>query len=291
MTVEQLPVVVGVDDSPGSDAAIRWAIADATARTAPLRLIHAYRWNPAHVPTPLYRHLPDADLQMPRHIAEQAVDRLLARATELGAADVTGDAIDSDPVDALVGEAGYASELVLGSRQLHAFKSTVLGSVSAAVAARASCPVIVVRGPAGLTDEGAGVIVGIDGSHHAQAALDFAFAYASRRQVPLRAVLCWHPDLLASMSWRAEPPPPDEVDAWLADEVAGWQQKYPDVRAYPEVIREHPTAGLLLASAAQHLLVVGSHGHRALTGTLLGSVSQGVLHHASCPVAVVPTSG
>lgn len=289
MIVKQLPVVVGVDGSPGSDAAIRWAIADAKARTAPLRLVYAYRWDPAATPTPLYSNVPDADLQMPRHIAEQTVDGLVARATELGATDVEGIAIDGDRVDALRGETRFASELVVGSRHLKALRSTVLGSVSAAVAARAKCPVVVVRGPAGLAEERAGVVVGVDGSQHSQAVLEFSFEYASRRKVPLRAVLCWHPDLLASMSWRADPPPPERVDTWLAEALAGWRQKFPDVTVHPEVIRAYPVPGLVRVSAAQHLLVVGSHGHRALTGTLLGSVSQGVLHNVTCPVALVPT--
>lgn len=288
MTVKQLPVVVGVDGSPGSEAAIRWAIADAKARTAPLRLLHAYRWNPAYCPTPLYRHLPEADLQLPRHIAEQAVDGWVARATELGATDVDGVAIDSDPVHALLGEARFVCELVVGSRHLKALRSTGLGAVSAAVAARAECPVVVVRGPAGLAEEGAGVVVGVDGSARSQAVFEFGFEYASRRNVPLRAVLCWHPDLIAAMSWRAEPPPPERVDAWLADALLGWREKFPDVVVHPEVIREHPIGGLVLASRAQHLLVVGSHRHHAKA--LLGSVSQGVLHRATCPVAVVRAS-
>jgi nucleotide-binding universal stress UspA family protein len=290
MTGTQLPVVVGVDGSPGSDAALRWAVADAKALTAPLRLLHAYRWDPASTPTPLYRHVPEADLQMPRHIAEQAVDRLVARATELGATDVDGVAIDSDPVDALLSEARFAREIVVGSRHLKAMRSTVLGSVGAAVAARAESPVVVVRGPAGVAAERAGVVVGVDGSERSRTVLEFGFEYASRHKVPLRAVLCWYPDMLALMSWRAEPPPPEQVDAWLADALMGWRQKFPDVVVHPEVIREHPIGGLLLASRAQHLLVVGSHGHRARTGTLLGSVSQGVLHSATCPVAVLRTS-
>src|SRR6266540_1031008 len=66
-------------------------------------------------------------------------------------------------------------------------------------------------------------------------------------------------------------------------------EKFPDVEGHTEVIREHPADGLVLASLSQHLVVVGSHGHHALTGTLLGPVSQAVLHHATCPVAVVPT--
>lgn len=286
---EKLPVVVGVDGSPASDDAADWAVADALSRRAPLRVVHAYEWNLSYAPVPLYRSVPDADLQMPRHIAEQLVSNMIARAAVLGATDVGGGAIDGDAAQVLLSEGRHACELVLGSRHLKALGSAVHGSVGAAVAARATCPVVVVREPAGPPDERAAVVVGIDGSYRSQALLEYAFDYASRRDVAVRAVLCWHPDLLAVMSWRPEPPAPERVTAWLAEALAGWQQKYPDVAVHPEVIREHAITGLVRASTAQNLLVVGSHGHRALASTLLGSTTQGVLHHAMCPVAVVPT--
>jgi nucleotide-binding universal stress UspA family protein len=149
----------------------------------------------------------------------------------------------------------------------------------------------VVRGPAGRPEEGAAVIAGVDGTAGDTAVLDFAFEHASRHHVALHAVLCWRPDLLASMTWRAEPPPPAHVEAWLSQSLGGWREKYPDVPVHDLVVRDHPVAGLVAASMAQYLLVVGSRGRHALAGTLLGSVSQGVLHHATCPVAVVPTHG
>jgi nucleotide-binding universal stress UspA family protein len=74
----------------------------------------------------------------------------------------------------------------------------------------------------------------------------------------------------------------------LSEALAGWQEKYPDVDVHPAVVRDHPASGLLAAAAAQHLLVVGTRGEHALLGTVLGSVTQAVLHHASCPVAVIP---
>ena len=76
---------------------------------------------------------------------------------------------------------------------------------------------------------------------------------------------------------------------WLCEALAGWRDRYADVAVHPEVIREHPVAGLVLASSAQYLLVVGTTGHHTLPGAPLGSVSQGVLYRATCPVAVVPT--
>jgi nucleotide-binding universal stress UspA family protein len=286
---EKLPVVVGVDGSPGDDAAVQWAVADALSRKARLRIVHAYEWSFTYTQVPIYRSVPEADLQMPRHVGEQLVANMVTRAVALSASDVAGTVIDGDAVQVLMGEGRHACDLVLGSRHLKALGSAVHGSVGAAVAARATCPVVVVRGPAGRPDKAAAVVAGIDGSSRSQTVLEYAFDYASRRDVALRAVLCWHPDLRAVLSWRPEPPAPNRVDAWLAETLAGWRQKYPDVVVHPEVIREHPVTGLVHASTAQHLLVVGSHGHRALTSALLGSTTQGVLHHATGPVAVVPT--
>ena len=290
MPAGRYPVLVGVDGSPGGDTALQWAIDDATTRSVPVRLVCAYRWALAYGSSPMYADTPDVDFQQSRRIAEQVIAKAIGRAAELDRnAEVRGEAIDGNAVPVLVGESTRAVLLVLGSRQATALGSVVLGSVSAGVAARAACPAIVVRGPAGLPGENPAVVVGVDGTEASEAVLAFGFDHASRHHTPLRAVLCWHPDLLASMMWRAEPPPPTRAEVWLSEALAGWREKYPDVVVHSAVIRDHPAAGLVSESAAQHLLVVGSHGRHALTGTLLGSVSQGVLHHATCPVAVVAT--
>jgi len=202
--------------------------------------------------------------------------------------DVTGATVETHPTSLLLDESERAMLIVLGSRHLKAVASSILGSVSASVAARARCPVVVMRGPAGLAAEEAAVVVGVAPPEPADEVLAFAFEYADAHHAPLRAVLCWHPDALASMSWRAEPSAPPEVARALAGYLEPWRQKYPQVVVHAEVVREHPTDGLVLASHGQRLVVVGSHGRHALTGTLLGSVSQGVLHHATCPVAVIP---
>jgi len=238
----------------------------------------------------MYRDIPDANLGQPQHVAEQLVARTIDQAGEIDSEVVVkGEAIEGSPGRVLALEASSATELVLGSRHLTALRSAVLGSVGVAVAGRTACPVIVVRGPAGLPEEGAAVVVGVDTTDRAQSVLAVGFDHASRHQVPLQPVLCWHPDLLASMKWRPSPPAPEHAEMWLSEALAGWRDRYPDVAVHPEVIREHPVAGLILASSAQYLLVVGTTGHHALPGALLGSVSQGVLHRATCPVAIVPT--
>jgi nucleotide-binding universal stress UspA family protein len=148
--------------------------------------------------------------------------------------------------------------------------------------------VIVVRGPAGLAEERAAVIVGVDASSRSAHVLAFAFDYASRHRLRLRPVLCWQRDLLAEIAWSPETPAPPHAEEWLSEALAGWGEQYPDVAVHPGVVRDQPAAGLLAAAEAQHLLVVGTRGEHALVGTLLGSVTQAVLHHATCPVAVIP---
>jgi nucleotide-binding universal stress UspA family protein len=282
------PVLVGVNDEPSSDLALRWALSDARTLGVPVRVVHAY--SGISRTEPMYRHIPDANLAQPQHVAEQLVARIIDQARAIDSEVVVkGEAIEGGPGGVLALEASSATELVLGSRHLTALRSAVLGSVGVAVAGRTACPVIVVRAPAGLPDKGAAVVVGVDTTDRAQSVLAVGFDHASRHQVPLRPVLCWHPDLLASMKWRTSPPVPEQAERWLSEALAGWRDRYPDVAVHPEVIREHPVAGLVLASSAQYLLVVGTAGHHGLPGALLGSVSQGVLHRATCPVAIVPT--
>jgi len=291
MTVEPFPVVVGVDESAGADQALAWGVEEARSRAVPVRLVYAYGSAVIYGGMPLYGNLPVPQPSHMRAVAAKLVARAAARVAEL-APDVyvTTHAVDDGAARVLIDESARASMIVLGSRHLGTVGSVLLGSVSAAVSARAACPVVVLRGPAGLAAEQAAVVVGVDAQDGSEAVLEFGFDYASRRSVPLSAVLCWHPDLLAEMMWRPEPPAPERAERWLSEALAGWREKYPDVVVHSGVVREHPVTGLVAASSAQDLLVVGSRGRHALAGTLLGSVSQGVLHHATCPVAVVPSA-
>jgi nucleotide-binding universal stress UspA family protein len=285
-------VVIGVDDKPGSELALEWAAAEAAARHTPLRVVAAFQWVLPYRWNGSYVDVHDPEQHYLRQMAEQLAATMADRARALGpGVTVSGAAIEGSPVEVLLKESKHAALLAVGSRQLKTFASAILGSVSAAVAARAHGPAVVIRGPAGNPAEGAAVVVGVDGRDAAEAQLAYGFEHASRHEVPLRAVLCWRPDVLASMEWRPEPPPPERAERWLGEVIAGWQDKYPDVPVHTAVVREHPVAGLVNEAAGAHLLVVRAHGRHALTGTLLGSVSQGVLHHATCPVAVIPEHG
>jgi len=109
----------------------------------------------------------------------------------------------------------------------------------------------------------------------------------------LDAVLCCYPSLFRLQRWTGHnvEAARGEAAMWLSTSIAGWRQKYPDVAVTSVVLDAHPVGGLVEASLSEYLLVVAKLGRGARAGSLLGSVSQGVLHHANCPVAVVPVSG
>ena len=158
-------IVVGINESSGADAALHWAVDDARRRRAPLRLVYAYEWQLRYGEIPLYVDVPESALQQSRDAAERLVARMINRARTLEQGiEISGAAIDGDPAGVLVDESAEAGLLVVGSRHLSAVGSVMIGSVSAAAAARASCPAVVVRGPAGSLDDGAAVVVGVDGT-------------------------------------------------------------------------------------------------------------------------------
>jgi nucleotide-binding universal stress UspA family protein len=279
-------VVVGLGNASHGVPELDWAAREAQARNRPLHIVRAYHLSQATLP---WENSTDRMIAVDlRQLAETRVRDALTRVRihwpDLAVEGTVADGVASD----VLGDASVEAELtVVGSRHLTAIGCAVLGSVSTVVAASGSGPVVVVGSPAGDPAENPEIVVGVDGSEHTDEVLAFAFDYASRHGRPLHAIYCWSPDVLAAMQWRAEPPAPERADRWLAEALAGWQDKYPDVVVRRGVVREHPIAGLVAESATADLLVVGSHSRHARLASLLGSVSQGVLHHATCPVAVV----
>jgi nucleotide-binding universal stress UspA family protein len=277
-------LVVGVGETDSTVSVLDWAAREAQLRKSELHLVRAYHlaanvrpWDTAVDVVGHIREAARTELQTAKdYLAQQWPD-----------VRVTGDLVHGIAWAVLLDQSEQSALTVLGSRHLGPWGATVLGSVSTVVAARASGPVVVVEGSAGLPGEEAAVVAGVDGSDLTDDVLSFAFDYADRHGRGLHAVFCWRPDVAAAMQWRPEPPAPERADRWLAEELAGWREKYPDVAVHPAVVRDHPVAGLVAAAAAQDLLVVGARARHARLAPLLGSVSQGVLHHATCPVAVV----
>jgi nucleotide-binding universal stress UspA family protein len=136
------------------------------------------------------------------------------------------------------------------------------------------------------------VVVGIDGSEHGEVALQFAAEEAALRGARLRIVCAWDLPPNAPMSVGLVPGLiqsfGDEAGTIVQAAVDRVGELQPAVSCEPRVIEGHPGSVLLEEARGAILLVVGSRGRGELAGMLLGSVSHQVLHHAPCPVTVVP---
>ena len=193
---------------------------------------------------------------------------------------------EGEPAWVLREEARDASLVVVGSWHLSTRREMFTSaSVALPLSAHAPCPVVAVPEPEHITQEPAYFVVGVDGSPHAAAAVDWAFDEAALRGAVLRALYVWHPPLLGV---RDEDTAVRECRRVLSETVAGRTATHPEVELHHEVVLGHPVRVLTEASEHALGLVVGTRGHGGFTGMLLGSVSQGVLHHAHCPVITVP---
>jgi nucleotide-binding universal stress UspA family protein len=284
-----LPVVVGIDGSSSALDAARWAAREAARRGTSLQLISAFGWHDArHIGDPGFGgHYRETMLRSTREAASAAAE--VAKQAAPGV-EVSERVIDGFPVPLLTAASRHAGLVVIGDRGLGGFTSLLVGSVAIGLAAHAECPVVVVRGE--RSPDAGPVVVGIDGSPVSEAALAFAFEAADTRKVPLVAVHAWTDSALEAavvpplLGWDAV----ETVEQLLlAERLAGWGEKYPDVVVRRVVARERPAHALIEQAAAvsAQLVVVGSHGRGSAVGLVLGSVSHAVLHHALCPVAVV----
>jgi len=205
---------------------------------------------------------------------------------------VSTEVVDAPAVSALLDIARTAALVVLGARGHGPVHGLLLGSVTRHVTQYASCPVVVVRGQADPRQNR--LLVGVDGSPNSQDALGFAMEHAARLEAPVTAVYGWHErDFGASsmVTWTRSAERIAAGERLLDEILAPWKAKFPTVDLAGEAIPVHPAR--LLADGSEHagLVVVGSRGRGEFAGLLLGSVSQEVLQHARCPVAVVHKRG
>ncbi|MFF5405214.1 universal stress protein [Streptomyces misionensis] len=283
-------IVVGVDPDPAHRTALAWAADEAARRRLPLRLVHVEgvptRGDRRTAVPPSWEGWNEALHEAGRHVLEGAAAFVAARHPEL----VTDTLLaEGDPVWTLSEQSRGATFTVLGSRHLSR-RQEVFGSASIAlpVMARTHGPLVVVPEPEHITQERPYYVVGVDGSEDSAAAVDLAFEEAALRGAGLRALLVWEHGPLRVFD---EHGPQDESRRLLSEIVAGRGARYPEVELHHELVVGHPVQVLTEASAHALGLVVGTRGRGGFTGMLLGSVSQGVLHHAECPVIAVPTRG
>ncbi|MGW6316516.1 universal stress protein [Streptomyces sp. NPDC055099] len=289
----KLPLVVGIDGSESSLRATDWAAAYAARHGLVLRLVHvsvreSHEGSVSPVEDRSSPHV-DADL-----LVHDAAERAWRSKPDV---ESTTEVLYADPVQALLREGRHATALVTGSRGRVEITELLLGSVGLAVAARAECPVIVVRGAA-FSRQGRHerILLGVGNSPAADAVVRFAFEEAEARRCELHAVRAWrrpavegasHPRLTAqSVHFHQE-----QASTLLDEAVREASIDHPGVVVHRATPERTARKALLRRSAAADLLVVGAtrrHGH---IGLQLGRVAHAVLHHAQCPVAVVPHLG
>ncbi|GAA4544908.1 universal stress protein [Amycolatopsis samaneae] len=283
-------IVAGVDGTPGSTDAVCWAATTAANRGVPLVLAHGlgtaelYRGQVVPPPEHLVLELRNRGHQLLRQA------RNAAKAT--ADAEVHLRLSEDTAAAALLELSGEARMIVLGASE-HTRVGAVFGdSVTLALAAHAHCPVVSVRGGAPAASTATlPVVVGVDGTPLSEHAVATAFAEASARDTYLVAVHAWGTDQTTRVfgevaAYYAWSPSVESETAVLAERLAGWHERYPDLDVQRVVVRDEPRTALLQWSHKAQLLVVGSRGRGGFAGLLLGSTSQALLRHASCPVLI-----
>lgn len=282
-------IVVGIDGSATSDAALAWAVEEAMRRGLGLRLVSA-----------AVHRTHNGDFAYDESDIDEAIATQALRAADSRLAEAVATARESAPdlviaaqssldraADALVELSTGAHSLVVGRSGHGRLLGAVLGSVAAHVVTHAHCPVVVVPAPDGLPARRRGVAVAVDGSDGSDLALALAFEEASTRDTRLLVIHAWwtrateggNPDTRADQLVRAQ--------LELAGAMAVWSEKYPDVDVRVSLPVGPTVLAITDASRDSELLVVGSRGHGGFHSLLLGSISQGVLARAGGAVVVV----
>ncbi|EKF23528.1 universal stress family protein [Mycolicibacterium hassiacum DSM 44199] len=279
------PIVVGVDGTPASTSAARWAAAVADRFGAPLELInagHSTRSALGEAAAAIRSAVLAAQQEAATGVLESVEHQIRADFPGLDVVTVRSD----EPIDTLlIARSRDARLIVLGSDDLSAAAALVVGSTTLAVTGHSSCPVVAWRG-AVREATSQPIVLGVDGERTGAAAFAAAFEFADRFGVELRAVHAWpapHPDFLTPFQadW-------DGLEAlqWsvLLNAVEPWTKRYPAVKVTNYLERGNPAEALLKHASDAQLVVVANRGRGAVASALLGSTSLNLLHHCRVPV-------
>jgi nucleotide-binding universal stress UspA family protein len=262
--------------APETYSAVRWVADEASAQDVELHMVSVVEWR--SIPS-WSRHADNIIVRELQRSADAAVEAALdVVEDEYPSLTVHGEVLRGDRLAVLRLLGLGAGTIALGTRRLPFAGEVLLGSLSAALSACAPCPVVVVSDRA---PEPGQVVVGIDDGN--AAAVRFAADFAQRHALDLHVVYA-HAPLLADVTVFRR-----DAERWVAEELAGVLADYPDLPIRSTVHLRRTVETLVEQSRGQRLLVVGRRHRTRYPALQVGSVSQGVLHHAQCPVAVVPT--
>lgn len=286
-------LVVGVDGSPDSFRAVQWAAADAGRRRVPLHLLHACGGPELSYPQAGFA-LPVSSWAEPGAHAARLLAEAVVTARDVAVdLTITSETAEGRPAPALLAASQHAAIVVVGSRGHGGFAGLLAGSTADQLAGHAECTAVVVRPRTGPAGPNTGrVLLGVDGSPSAEAAVRFAFEQASFRGAGLTAVHAYQmpvaleaggilPDRYGQEAVR------DAEQRVLSEALSGTSERYPDVETCRDLVVGRAAGALVASCAGAELLVVGARGHGGFPGLRMGSVSRAVLHHAPCPVAIV----
>ncbi|MFF5497375.1 universal stress protein [Streptomyces aquilus] len=287
----ELPLVVGVDGSESSLLAVDWAVEEASRHGLPLRLVYASLWERYEGALPSTSPDRPSEQVMADNVVAAAAERAGRRNPEVK---VSTEVIADEPVEALLREGHGAFALVTGNRGRGELQGLLLGSVGLTVAARAHCPVIVVRGDrAGREGTHERILLGAGEPATSGEAVRFAFREAEARRCTLDVVRAWrcpehesadHPLLAGHTAHEHSEQASALLDAVLHDAAAD----HPGVPVRRATVEGPARKVLLNRSAAADLVIIGARRRTGHFGLQLGRVGHTLLHHADCPVVIVP---
>jgi nucleotide-binding universal stress UspA family protein len=285
-------IVVGVDESEGAAHALRWAEREGRLRGLPVTAVMAWGYLDQHhavADAPFDPGYSEAD-------ALAALDAIVVATVGSEAGESIGRAVPTAlAAPALLEAAADADLLVVGARGLGGFRDLLLGSVSQQCLHHAKIPVAVVHGA--VVDRPNGderIVVGVDGSAASRQALDWALDEARFRRATVEVVHAWQ--MPPTFSPYNSFDPPAAVLEPAARQVLQDAVAAADVHDVPTpivhtVVCDSAARAILDAARVADLVVLGSRGLGGFKGLLLGSVTNQVTHHASCPVVVLPNAG
>lgn len=292
LNIQPGSIIVGIDGSADADRVLRWAAEHASLERRPLAVVAAAGIDQVNTVTWAGAAgsyvLPTADLiEEVRAVAEEAAESVRLLGPELA---VTAHAAHGDPRQVLIDLSEEAHLVVVGSRGHGVLRSRLFGSVSATVVRHAHSPVVVCRPDSpGIVRKG--VLVGAEGVSEGQAVLEFAFQYAAMHDLPLTVLHSFH-DVIAAVNGPRLVGATEEFledeRLVLAESVAGFSERFPDVWVDVQLARGFAHECLAADSALWHLIVVGRHPTDSVGRMVSSTVATAVVERAHTTVAVVP---